>query len=472
MPSGLSFAERLASARSLLADARVPPMTAEGRSLFEAECFRLWAAGSTPRAIAAVPNAEKYGRLARNLVAADEGPILLAQVAAAPLPTAAAIALIRGEPDPLRDVEHLLRVIEAVTRVALADSKMADTCATVLRAVQPFVSALEHSGTLAGKAGCYPEVYVASVFHELRRSLCRGGIEPTVRAKVAAFGIDACHIYNTQACAALASALKSVGTAAEQSAQTLSRLIEAAARTVPLAFPDETVAAVQRRVPAFTAPPAVPVYRAPTPSPETVGEMLAKRLQPAQHAHTTQQSTPAAQRAVPVSQADRVRAAAQALTRPTVVLPAPRKRDRPAELDEWDVLTTPLRPPQPVAASEAAAPIALVAQAPTNALVGQSAPANLAARKANTRYPCRSKYHAAFAPADKHASAECPYCVVCHMMEFLFNGCARDCCWGHKPTSRKLSLHLGYHPKVLAVAKERLAMFTQRTYLDPIELPQ
>ncbi|RNE95675.1 uncharacterized protein Tco025E_09951, partial [Trypanosoma conorhini] len=80
---------------------------------------------------------------------------------------------------------------------------------------------------------------------------------------------------------------------------------------------------------------------------------------------------------------------------------------------------------------------------------------------------CSSKYHARYSAPDKHASRECPFCTVCHMMEALFNGYTRTCCWGHGPTERRIAFHLKHHPRVHAAALERLASWRQGLPLPP-----
>ena len=87
------------------------------------------------------------------------------------------------------------------------------------------------------------------------------------------------------------------------------------------------------------------------------------------------------------------------------------------------------------------------------------------------RFPCRSKYHAKYSTADKHASAECSFCCVCHMMEFLFNGCGRDCVWVHKPTPRKISVHLKSFPTVFQSAKKRLDDMAVGAAAGPLDIP-
>ena len=85
-------------------------------------------------------------------------------------------------------------------------------------------------------------------------------------------------------------------------------------------------------------------------------------------------------------------------------------------------------------------------------------------------FECRSKYHARFSSAEKHASNSCKFCNICHMMEFLFNGCRRDCTWNHKPTARKVSLHLRDHPTVLALAQKRFEEMQRGVVLEPLEI--
>ena len=89
-------------------------------------------------------------------------------------------------------------------------------------------------------------------------------------------------------------------------------------------------------------------------------------------------------------------------------------------------------------------------------------------------HPCHSKYHAKYSSADKHASAACQFCSLCHMMEFLFNGCVRDCSWKHIPTAKKIAMHLKGFPTVQALAKRRLQEITipGSTRLPPMELPE
>lgn len=80
---------------------------------------------------------------------------------------------------------------------------------------------------------------------------------------------------------------------------------------------------------------------------------------------------------------------------------------------------------------------------------------------AQGRVACSSRFHARYADATKHASAACPFCATCHVMEVLFGGDTRRCCWGHWPTPRRLQLHLQRHPHVLRLAQARLSRLKQ-----------
>ncbi|RNE98202.1 hypothetical protein TraAM80_08915 [Trypanosoma rangeli] len=82
---------------------------------------------------------------------------------------------------------------------------------------------------------------------------------------------------------------------------------------------------------------------------------------------------------------------------------------------------------------------------------------------------CGSKYHTRYSIPERHASRECPFCVVCHMMEVLFNGYTRTCGWGHGPTERRIAFHLKRHPRVYDVALQRLASWRQGVPLPPYD---
>lgn len=86
-------------------------------------------------------------------------------------------------------------------------------------------------------------------------------------------------------------------------------------------------------------------------------------------------------------------------------------------------------------------------------------------------FPCRSKYHPRYSSADKHGSASCPFCTVCHMMEMLFNGCASDCTWKHKPTQRKISLYLKRFPDIFQMAMVRMDDAASGKVVPPKVIP-
>lgn len=86
-------------------------------------------------------------------------------------------------------------------------------------------------------------------------------------------------------------------------------------------------------------------------------------------------------------------------------------------------------------------------------------------------YPCRSKYHTKYSVPEKHASRECSYCAVCHLMEILFNGCVGGCAWKHDPTPKKLALHLKRFPSVYGLALQQYDALLAGERLRPIELP-
>ncbi|KEG12859.1 hypothetical protein DQ04_01371060 [Trypanosoma grayi] len=80
---------------------------------------------------------------------------------------------------------------------------------------------------------------------------------------------------------------------------------------------------------------------------------------------------------------------------------------------------------------------------------------------------CCSKFHALYSKPEKHASKGCQFCVVCHMMEKLFNGYANDCYWNHRPTERRIMFHLRRFPDVCATALQRLSNLEQGVVLPP-----
>ncbi|ORC91431.1 uncharacterized protein TM35_000064360 [Trypanosoma theileri] len=80
---------------------------------------------------------------------------------------------------------------------------------------------------------------------------------------------------------------------------------------------------------------------------------------------------------------------------------------------------------------------------------------------------CYSRYHARYSTPEKHASKECQFCVVCHMMETLFNGYTGSCCWSHAPTQRKITFHLKRYPEVYDAAMQRFAKLERGVVLEP-----
>ncbi|EKF29136.1 hypothetical protein MOQ_007094 [Trypanosoma cruzi marinkellei] len=82
---------------------------------------------------------------------------------------------------------------------------------------------------------------------------------------------------------------------------------------------------------------------------------------------------------------------------------------------------------------------------------------------------CCSKYHTQYSTAERHASKECQFCVVCHMMEILFNGYTKKCCWGHGPSENRIAFHLKRYPRVYEAALQRLAKWRQGVSLPPCE---
>ncbi|CUG89793.1 Hypothetical protein, putative [Bodo saltans] len=124
-------------------------------------------------------------------------------------------------------------------------------------------------------------------------------------------------------------------------------------------------------------------------------------------------------------------------------------------------------------------PIAAALPAPARVMAAPPAAMNVvvvraptAAATAAVPYPCRSKYHADYvADPKKHASKECQFCSVCHMMELLFNGCKFLCCWKHEPTPRKIQQHLKAFPAVYRLADQRMQDWSRGVFPDPTELP-
>jgi hypothetical protein len=94
-----------------------------------------------------------------------------------------------------------------------------------------------------------------------------------------------------------------------------------------------------------------------------------------------------------------------------------------------------------------------------------------AGTKRSHQYPCRSIYHERFSTDDKHGSRECPYCTVCHMMEFLFNGCKTNCVWQHEPTERKVRLHLGKYADICSLALRRMGDWSRGIHPEKMQLP-
>ncbi|KAH9598115.1 hypothetical protein LSM04_003887 [Trypanosoma melophagium] len=80
---------------------------------------------------------------------------------------------------------------------------------------------------------------------------------------------------------------------------------------------------------------------------------------------------------------------------------------------------------------------------------------------------CSSKYHTRYSTPEKHASKECQFCVVCHMMETLFNGYTRSCCWSHAPTQRKITFHLKRYPEVYDAALQQFVKLQKGVALKP-----
>jgi hypothetical protein len=91
------------------------------------------------------------------------------------------------------------------------------------------------------------------------------------------------------------------------------------------------------------------------------------------------------------------------------------------------------------------------------AVTSASTARRMATNTVNGHPACASQYHARYADATKHASAECQYCATCHMMEIVFRGDKRDCTWRHWPTERKIHYHLKRFPSVLKLALKRFS---------------
>jgi hypothetical protein len=93
------------------------------------------------------------------------------------------------------------------------------------------------------------------------------------------------------------------------------------------------------------------------------------------------------------------------------------------------------------------------------------------AAAAGGKHACTSKYHARYGLAGSHGSSECPFCSTCHLLEFLFNGCTRDCAWRHVPTEKKVRYHCRRHPHILAIALRRTQDLLRGVRLLPTEIP-
>eukprot|EP00658_Telonema_sp_P-2_P022119 TRINITY_DN18832_c0_g1_i2.p1 TRINITY_DN18832_c0_g1~~TRINITY_DN18832_c0_g1_i2.p1 ORF type:complete len:299 (+),score=67.72 TRINITY_DN18832_c0_g1_i2:166-1062(+) len=146
--------------------------------------------------------------------------------------------------------------------------------------------------------------------------------------------------------------------------------------------------------------------------------------------------------------------------------PKAHRAPAPTKLEYDDILDwIPTAQPSNTTASAAAASFA-----PTTAILPK-----VGLSTTSHRHPCRSKYHSKYSSEDKHASSACSYCSACHLMEFLFNGCIRDCSWKHFPSQKKVALHLKHHPAVYALAMRRLPEIMTpggSARLKPCQLPE
>jgi hypothetical protein len=206
---------------------------------------------------------------------------------------------------------------------------------------------------------------------------------------------DAVGKHNTPQCERLMTLMK----APEPDSAAVLRAVDGAANSIPLQFADVVLPLLQRLNSNYEAPKA---RAAEVPLDETVGDMFARIGKRPRN-----------------EQPDLVSGARQN------AVPPPRQRPPP--------------PPSPQRVN------------PTIARVVQAPPAGHSSNPA-----CISKYHSKYGQG-KHASKECAYCAVCHMLEALFNRNRRRCAWKHVVSSKRIATHLKAFPKALTLGKERCA---------------
>jgi hypothetical protein len=455
--------------------------------------------------------ADAESRAAAQLVeAVRAAPVPAAQLASTgggAVASSAAKATGGSSDTPAVDADHALACIEEAVRLSFIDRRRYGAAADeTLQHFRPLLEELERLGRFGFEPEGRPEVYIPVIFHQLSKFVLGGGTPAeTIRAASRQARL-ACDVFRTAPCRILQEELVNVVSRMQDGDTTpadVAKFLASAAESIPLAFPETSVTAIRREMPTYGAPQPVPVYvpivgttasgpqETATPSsilPGSSGHANSIDVDSFDDILAPGSSGRAAVPDVTVGEALAVRDAqtrppsraartmAGVLSRPPAAVDAKRLRH-----DPWDVLTSPdfdrTRPPQPTAdAATDGAALPLGAPTATHASVAAATMATTT-RSAQgaavpiSRYPCRSRYHNKYADPKKHASRDCPYCVVCHMMEFVFNGCVHDCIWGHRPTSRKLSLHLAAHPTILQLARQRLPTLQQRLHIEPMEIP-
>lgn len=384
------------------------PSHGEAFEVWQCEALRRWTAGNAAKNVA---DREKLVAMARSEIPlAAVGP-LRDDLAAAPSPGLSAVNAVLMRCDAKSDVEGVLRAAEATMCLYYSDDAASDMCDEVLKLLRSRIKQLEERGILAMDTSGYPRIHAWYVLHNARRALLGGKVDTADRLmSVTVIVKESCAVIPSAAAKKLA---QNLSPASPPAARDFAQMIDAVLPSIPLTFPDME-SDVRRRVPSYRAP----TLRVRSASPETLGDML-NAVQDKREADVG---------------AKRVRFDAVA---PSSI---PQR--------QTTVHTLQPRPPQPVADR----PVPAVST--------------------DARFPgCESKYHARYSSRDKHASAKCRYCTVCHCMEFLFNGCRRDCCWGHKPTERRITLLLRGHPDVKRQALQRMVEFGRAGFAEPTEIP-
>lgn len=436
-------------------------------------CFR-WARAnpklSAEHSVAVTP----LLRHARNQLTTDEGEKLLEQFNAAvtdashhgtnaPPPAAVSDAV-----DQKRELLATLESFELCLRMFFADPMATHShLEKIVRRLKEPIATLRNEGIIAYAPSCFPELSVLfeiACYRRLRTHWSELSSEMKKKADEGA--LQLCELFDAPEYKDLAAAICDPAA----TTPTIIQLVDAAAQGTKLSMPHllSNVRAVfpSARPPriaiAHIADAADDAAHAPAPADDERQSSASTVTTPGDDATTTSQPRGSPFNIV----GDRLFGGCDGVER----------ADKVKRVEAGQCGTTVgevLGLPVPTATSTSTATkTARLLLGPRTTMSATAAVRPVAGAAAAThRYPCRSRYHAKYSFAEKHGSAECCFCTVCHMMEFLFNGCTRDCCWKHAPTDRKISMHLSGHPEVFKKATEQFTEFRTRGRAAPLAIP-